>query len=504
MRPYKVRLGDAGRRRLDSGVARALPSNGGIRAQSRCQMSSLDNRAYGPVAPGSAAREKLAFFARSQSQLVAGAALAGAIFVPVAAVLAATRPDHMILPNAMSVTAIWFTMLTLALRSASVSPLAHTAPVASVLGTFSGLAVVSMVAFWVPPIDLTSLEILAMAAGTLVTSIAFELVGLRKLTRPRRVVVVGRSNGGEELAGELVRRPDLPFDYLGLVDEGVADNGNGNGNGTLGASDQLTDIVFREQPDLVVLAGATPTQAVQSLLDASSLNFRVVGLHGFYEHAFGRVPVHNLSPAWFMSIVHLYQRPYSRITKRAFDMTVAGVGLLVVAPLILAISLLVRRSGPGPILYRQVRLGKGGKTFEMLKFRTMVDEAERLGEPVWAVAEDPRITRIGRFLRRSRLDELPQLWNVVRGDMSVVGPRPERPEFLELLVKEVPFWSRRHLVKPGITGWAQVRRGYTSDAGGTAEKLSYDLYYLRHQGLLLDVAISVRTAATMFSGSGAV
>jgi exopolysaccharide biosynthesis polyprenyl glycosylphosphotransferase len=253
-----------------------------------------------------------------------------------------------------------------------------------------------------------------------------------------------------------------------------------------------------------VLAGTTPTEDLQRVLDTSSLNSRVVGVHGFYEYAFGRVPVHNLSPAWFMSLVHPYQKTYSRITKRAFDIIVAGLGLLVAAPFALAICILVRLSGPGPILYRQVRLGQAGKTFEMLKFRTMVDGAERLGAPVWAIAEDPRITRVGRVLRRCRLDELPQLWNVLRGDMSIVGPRPERPEFFDVLAKEVPFWTRRHLVKPGITGWAQVHRGYTSDTLGTAEKLSYDLYYLRHQGLVLDLAISVKTAATMFSGDGAV
>jgi lipopolysaccharide/colanic/teichoic acid biosynthesis glycosyltransferase len=130
-------------------------------------------------------------------------------------------------------------------------------------------------------------------------------------------------------------------------------------------------------------------------------------------------------------------------------------------------------------------------------------DAERQGVAVWASAADPRITPIGRFMRRTRLDELPQLWNVLRGDMSIVGPRPERPEFLELLAKEVPFWERRHLVKPGITGWAQVRCGYTDDSLGAADKLSHDLYYLKHRSLLLDVAIAAKTAAIVVRGTGA-
>jgi lipopolysaccharide/colanic/teichoic acid biosynthesis glycosyltransferase len=133
----------------------------------------------------------------------------------------------------------------------------------------------------------------------------------------------------------------------------------------------------------------------------------------------------------------------------------------------------------------------------------MVADAEHGAVAVWASADDPRITRVGRVLRRTRLDELPQLWNVVRGDMSIVGPRPERPEFLEQLAEDVPFWARRHLVKPGITGWAQLRCGYTSDSRGAAEKLSYDLYYLKHRSLLLDLAITAKTAAVVATGSGA-
>jgi lipopolysaccharide/colanic/teichoic acid biosynthesis glycosyltransferase len=151
------------------------------------------------------------------------------------------------------------------------------------------------------------------------------------------------------------------------------------------------------------------------------------------------------------------------------------------------------------LLFKQVRLGESGKTFEILKFRTMVDGAEEPGTAVWAAEMDPRITRVGHFLRKTRMDELPQLWNVLRGDMSVVGPRPERPEFVDVLEAEVPFWTRRHLVKPGITGWAQVRRGYTSDLEGTAEKLSYDLFYLKHRSVALDLAIVVKTLAIVAS-----
>jgi lipopolysaccharide/colanic/teichoic acid biosynthesis glycosyltransferase len=141
--------------------------------------------------------------------------------------------------------------------------------------------------------------------------------------------------------------------------------------------------------------------------------------------------------------------------------------------------------------------------FEMLKFRTMLDGAERPGTALLTEVDDPRITPVGRVLRKTRLDELPQLWNVLKGEMSVVGPRPERPEFLENLQREIPFWTRRHLVRPGITGWAQVRGGYASDAGGMVTKLSHDFYYLKHRSLLLDLAILVKTMKIVLSGSGA-
>jgi len=169
----------------------------------------------------------------------------------------------------------------------------------------------------------------------------------------------------------------------------------------------------------------------------------------------------------------------------------------------LLIALLVRLSGPGPILYRQTRAGEAGVPFDILKFRTMADGAEADGKAAWAEEKDPRVTRLGRTLRRYRLDEIPQIWNVLRGEMSVVGPRPERPEFVALLEREIPHWSRRHLVKPGVTGWAQIRHGYTADPLGAAEKLAYDLYYIKHRGVLLDLMIVLRTLRVVLRGDGA-
>src|SRR5581483_554057 len=241
----------------------------------------------------------------------------------------------------------------------------------------------------------------------------------------------------------------------------------------------------------------------EQLLDAASCGFKLVGLSEFYEHAFGRVPVDTLRPTWFVNVLHLYTRPYTRLAKRAFDVVVALFGVMAVSWLLPILWLVVKKTGgPGPVIFTQTRLGEGGRHFRIYKFRTMRADAEATGA-VWAMKDDPRVTKVGKIMRKTRLDELPQLWNVLKGDMSIVGPRPERPEFLEQLQDVVPFWTRRHLVKPGITGWAQVRRGYTADADGTADKLSYDLWYLRHRSLVIDLAVCVKTFTTILTGAGA-
>jgi lipopolysaccharide/colanic/teichoic acid biosynthesis glycosyltransferase len=203
------------------------------------------------------------------------------------------------------------------------------------------------------------------------------------------------------------------------------------------------------------------------------------------------VPLRCLPPSWFLSILHLRQRPYSRFAKRAFDVVVASIALVATAPISAVVAGLVRLT-PGPIIYRQTRVGQSGKPFTMYKFRTMRADAEA-GGALFAAERDPRTTRVGRFVRMTHLDELPQLWDVLKGDMSIVGPRPERPEFVPMLEGAVPYFTRRLLVKPGITGWAQLRSDYACDCDSAADKLSYDLWYLRNRNLLVDLAICAKT-----------
>jgi exopolysaccharide biosynthesis polyprenyl glycosylphosphotransferase len=428
--------------------------------------------------------------------------LVGGVAVALATTIAVvSSPDRSatVIPATSLALAAWCAVLPYLHSGGLLSPLTLGTPVVSAVAGAISLAGASAAVVLLPTMQVVHrTEVMIMAAGVALGAALYERLG-RRFGPRQRVLVVGAADGGAELVEELRARPDMPFECVGLVGE----TADGDPD-VLGGVDDLGQVIGREQPDLIVLAGVEDRAlAIQRIFEVSRFGFRLVELNHFYEDAFGRLPLKNLTPAWFMGLLHLHRRPYSRLSKRTFDLAVTAIAILPVALLFPLVALLVRCSGPGAILFKQVRLGEGGKLFKIYKFRTMVVDAERQGVAIWASAADPRITPIGRFMRRARLDELPQLWNVLRGDMSIVGPRPERPEFLALLAKEVPFWERRHLVKPGITGWAQVRCGYTDDSLGAAEKLSHDLYYLKHRSLLLDVAIAAKTAAIVIRGTGA-
>jgi exopolysaccharide biosynthesis polyprenyl glycosylphosphotransferase len=439
--------------------------------------------------------------ARSWHRAHAASAVHALLFFCVGAVVAGIPTYEVSLFATTLAACVWFVSLTAVRRSSWLSPRMLGIPIATALGTTIGLISVSVLAFWVPASGFGQFSLLAMATGIFLVSAAYQRVAFRALTPPRRVLILG--GGPESVALTLALNGEpLRFDCTGIVSAEGEDVDFAPGL-VLGENRELERILALARPEIVVLANDRANGALSRLLDHARAGFRVVGLTHFYEHAFGRVPVANLSPLWFLSVIHLNQRPYPKLTKRLLDIALATTGFLLTAPLWPIIAWLVHRSSPGPVLYRQRRLGEAGETFEMLKFRTMVDGAEKESGARWAETGDPRITRFGCLLRRTRMDELPQLWNVLRGEMSIVGPRPERPEFLRLLEAEVPFWARRLLIKPGITGWAQVRAGYASDIGATAEKLSYDLFYLKHRSLLLDLAIALLTVRTVVSGHGA-
>jgi exopolysaccharide biosynthesis polyprenyl glycosylphosphotransferase len=435
-----------------------------------------------------AARARALRVGRRTAAYLATAGRYGVVWLPAYALLTHRAPSltHAVALGTL-IAVVWFVALHQSFEAGRLTLLAMGPGPAAAMGTATGAVAVSALGVWIH-LYLSGAVLLEMAGAVFLLSWAWEGLVHRSLAGCRRVLVVGEEDGGAELARELATRHEAPFELVALVHH-----------------DHLEDIgalIVRHRPEIVVLASveARP-DAFERLLDVAGAGFKVVGVSEFYEHAFGRVPVQTLRPLWFMNVLHLYHRSYTRFAKRAFDIAVAAAALALTWWLFPILWLAVRRT-PGPVIFRQTRLGEGGRPFTIYKFRTMRADAEAAGA-VWAAHDDPRVTATGRVMRKLRLDELPQLVNVLRGEMSIVGPRPERPEFLEQLRDTVPFWTRRHLVKPGITGWAQVRRGYTADAEGTADKLSYDLWYLRHRSLAIDLAVCVKTFTTIFTGSGA-
>lgn len=366
-----------------------------------------------------------------------------------------------------------------------------------------GLVTSTAASTWLSHSPLTPERTVLLACCVFVTSAAWETFALRRVTPAVRLLLVGTSLAAETLAREIRRGRGGGYELLGTVRELTPDDPKEDSVPVLGGPDRLDTVIAEHRPDLVVLASTDqPSELFVRLLDAAEAGFRVIRLAEFYEYAFGRVPIEDLSHDWFMSVLHLYQRPYSQLAKRTLDLVCAVVLLLFMLPLFPLLALAVAQT-EGPLILRQVRLGRHGKAFTIYKFRTMHADAEASGRAVWADANDPRVTPVGGIMRRLRLDELPQLWNVIRGEMAIVGPRPERPEFVEELTRVIPHWTRRHLVKPGLTGWAQVRQGYTASAEATSTKLSYDFWYLRHRSLLVDLAILLRTAFVVFGGDKA-
>jgi sugar transferase (PEP-CTERM system associated) len=263
--------------------------------------------------------------------------------------------------------------------------------------------------------------------------------------------------------------------------------------------------LIRQRPDQIVVAVTEPLsqETLDALLEARTHGIPVCDIIEPYEALTGRVPVNHLTKEWVaFASGFLPIRAFDAKVKRLLDIAVSAVLLLLFLPIGVLVALAVRLSSPGPIFHRQQRVGANSRVFEILKFRTMRADAESATGAVWATRNDNRITPLGRFLRLSRLDEFPQLVNVLRGDMSLVGPRPERPEFVRLLAERIPYYELRHLVKPGITGWAQVCFPYGASVEDARIKLEYDLYYVRHRTPLFDVRVMAKTISVLLFAQG--
>ncbi|WP_027368218.1 TIGR03013 family XrtA/PEP-CTERM system glycosyltransferase [Desulfocurvibacter africanus] len=318
----------------------------------------------------------------------------------------------------------------------------------------------------------------------------------------RQVIVVGTGSAAkrigdmlalEETRGKLLGYVTLPAEPM-EVSQGLI----------VGPQEDLTRIIEEHGAKTVVVAlserrGALP---LQELLSCKMTGVAVVDAPTFYEQVQSKMLIENISPGWLIFSDGFRITPIKRHLKRSLDILCALSGLLLTLPLFPILALLIKIDSRGPVFFTQTRVGEHDKLFKVIKFRTMVHNAEATTGAVWSQKGDPRVTRVGRFLRVSRLDEIPQLLNMLRGDMSMVGPRPERPEFVQTLKRAVPFYSERHCVKPGLTGWAQVCYPYGSSVEDALEKLRYDLYYIKNFSLVLDLRIILRTVGVVLFGKG--
>jgi len=268
----------------------------------------------------------------------------------------------------------------------------------------------------------------------------------------------------------------------------------------------ISSIIEKYNVDEILIAvrdrrgGGLPTS---ELLDCKLSGISVIELSTFFERENGQLQLESLNASWMILSEGFRQGLTRDAVKRAFDLLASGLLLLGSLPVMGLAALLISLESSGPVLYRQERIGQYGRPFTIFKFRSMRTDAESDGKPQWAGQNDDRTTRVGRVIRKLRIDELPQIFNVFLGEMSFVGPRPERPFFVEQLVKEIPYYASRHSVKPGITGWAQVRYAYGASVEDAIEKLQYDLYYVKNHGLFLDMMILFQTAQVVLWGKGA-
>jgi sugar transferase (PEP-CTERM system associated) len=319
-----------------------------------------------------------------------------------------------------------------------------------------------------------------------------------------RLLFLGTDVTGAEIAEELVQKPELGFTGVGFIDD-KSEPGSmvAGGLHVLGPLATLPEIIIKTRPDRIIVNLAERRQVlpVDLLLDLRFSGILIEEAAGLYEATFGRITTRRLRPSQLIFSAELGPQRWNMQLQTLYSFVIAVVGLIVAAPIMLLVALAVRLTSAGPVLFRQKRVGFNGKHFTLYKFRSMRVDAEAGTGAVWAKRNDPRVTRIGGFLRKTRLDELPQLFNVVSGKMAIVGPRPERPEFVNVLAEQIPFYRQRHAVKPGVTGWAQINYKYGETIEDTIVKLEYDLYYIKNLSPSLDLFIMFHTAKVMWFSS---
>jgi sugar transferase (PEP-CTERM system associated) len=333
----------------------------------------------------------------------------------------------------------------------------------------------------------------------LFSAFAFQLVGRDRL------LLVGGSPLLEDIGQYIADRPESGLEIAGYVDDRHAPSAELPGGKILGAMESLHDIVRTTQPHRIVVGmfERRNRMPVGELLELRFAGNVIEEAANTYERVCGRVCLKEIRPSQLIFSGELGPRPQNLLYQRLSNMVVAVIGIILSFPIMLLTALAVRLSSPGAVLYRQTRVGLDGSLFTVYKFRSMRIDAELGTGAVWAQKDDPRVTMVGRVIRRVRFDELPQLFNVLKGEMSIVGPRPERPEFVKALNEQIPYYRQRHCVRPGITGWAQINYKYGDTLQDTITKLEYDLYYIKNMSMALDTYIIFDTLKVLLLSRGA-
>ena len=368
------------------------------------------------------------------------------------------------------------------------------------------------VIFFLSPRDLlprfliVSYAISSLVALTSVRLLRLQLI--RSTGSKRRLLVVGTGRPSETILDAVAEEAQGDYEVVGSVysmDDPVTLPARTE---MLGFGAEIPDIVRRYKVTEVVIAyiNEMPEDIFKGVIHCYETGIPVVTMPDLFEQITGRVPIEHMAQHLWAQVLpsngHTISYNLYLFTKRFYDIVFSLIGLTIFAVLLPFLIIAIKLDSKGPILFKQNRVGRGGRIFSLYKLRSMQRDAEKNSGPIWAEKNDPRVTRVGNILRKTRLDELPQLWNVLKGDMSIVGPRPERPEFYAMLSRQIPFYRTRLVTKPGLTGWAQIRYRYGSSVDDALKKLQYDLYYIRHKSLMLDLIIMARTVRIMMTFQG--
>jgi sugar transferase (PEP-CTERM system associated) len=349
---------------------------------------------------------------------------------------------------------------------------------------------------------------LMVSAGLFVPLRAIGYFFMRHRAFADRVLILGTGPLGQRLLHEIEARPNFRYAIAGVADDGGAGTPDGpRPYPVLGPLERLDKIIEEVKPDriIVALAERRGRMPVGQLLECGARGIVVEDGLRTYEYFTGKLPIESLTPSFLIFSGAFRKSRLQLAGRRLASVLAASMGLLVTAPLMALIAVAIKLDSRGPILYVDERAGLGGRPFQLLKFRTMhpLPKGGTAGASVWARDDSPRITRVGRWIRKLRLDELPQFWNVLRGDMDLVGPRPEILSNVQTMSEQIPYYSLRHAVRPGVTGWAQTRFGYSVSLEQVTEKMRYDLFYIKHMSFWLDLRILVDTVKIMLFGRGA-